>query len=94
MTCYYAYKFLILIKLIGLQGSFFGAPNRFSVFVSADGVALVSLPGDVAEEVYEAVISEVQSKVCRGSRKHKKVFLYSGPATKRGLGKGLTTKKK
>ena len=74
MTCYYAYKFLILIKLIGLQGSFFGAPNRFSVFVSADGVALVSLPGDVAEEVYEAVVSEVQDKVSKGSNKDKKVF--------------------
>ena len=85
MTCYYAYKFLILIKLIGLQGSFFGAPNRFSVFVSADGVALVSLPGDVAEEVYEAVISEVQSKVCKGSHKDK-FFFYSGPATNRGVG--------
>ena len=75
MTCYYAYKFLILIKLIGLQGSFFGAPNQFSVFVSAVNVALVSLPVDVAEEFYETVISEVQSKVCRGSHKQNFFFL-------------------
>ena len=93
--------FLILIKLIGLQGSFFGAPNRFRVIVSARGVAMVSLPVDVAEEVYEAVVSEVQSKVCKGSHKHKKfVFIVAQPLRvvarplRGGLGKGLATKKK